>query len=74
MLDSGSGGTSLFRGSTTTTSSTELTVPDSGNGAFCENCADWLHPEGWQEDGRYLCQTCFKFSKIDLLILILTFS
>ena len=67
VLVSGSGGTSLFRGSTTTTSSTEPEVLDSGNGAFCENCADWLHTEGWQENGTYLCPTCFKISKIDLM-------
>ena len=66
MLDSGSGGTSLFRGSTTTTSSTEAKIPDSDNGTFCENCADWLYPEGWQEDGRYFCPTCLEFIEVDL--------
>jgi formamidopyrimidine-DNA glycosylase len=35
--------------------------------SFCEECSDWIRPEGWQEDGRYFCPTCLKFIKVDLM-------
>ena len=32
---------------------------------FCDNCADWLVPDGWQEDGRYFCPTCLDFVPVE---------
>ena len=32
---------------------------------FCVKCADWLAPDGWQEDGRYFCPTCLDFVPVD---------
>ena len=32
---------------------------------FCDNCADLLVPDGWQEDGRYFCPTCLDFVPVE---------
>lgn len=32
---------------------------------FCEICADWLSPDGWQDDGRYFCPTCLDFVAVE---------
>ena len=32
---------------------------------FCDNCADWLVPDGWQDDGRYFCPTCLDFVPVE---------
>ena len=65
MVGSGSSSYPLFIGVTTTTTTNTAIDHKSVTDAFCENCSDWLKPEGWQEDGRYSCLTCFKYSTLD---------
>jgi hypothetical protein len=63
----GSGGNSLFIGSTTTTPITHHVRREESNQGFCNSCSDWIVDEGWQEDGRYFCPTCLEFIEVDLV-------
>ena len=67
IVPSGSSSNPIFIGGTTTTTTTQSDSHNPVTDAFCENCSDWLKPEGWQDDGRYYCLTCFKYSKLDIM-------
>ena len=67
MVGSGSSRYPLFIGVTTTTTTNTTQTHNPKTDTFCENCSDWLKPEGWQEDGRYYCLTCFKYSTLDIM-------
>ena len=67
VVSSGSSSNPLFIGGTTTTTNTTPEGHNPVTDAYCENCSDWLKPEGWQEDGRYYCLTCFRYSNLDIM-------